>query len=280
MSRWLVFFLLVLACTALAEPLPEGQQLAWESYRIFQNHCAECHGAHLKKPKGGFGSVLDLAAMSANPDYVVPGAPERSEIYLSITDADPETRMPPPESDAPPLAPEQIDTVRQWIAGGAGLGGEAPAAAVPVVEVKEARSLRELFARLHPLVVHFPIGLLIAACGASGLWLAHPRFHWLEGAVRWSLWIGLAGAVVAAGSGWLDAGVAGYADHAVFYHRWLGVATASLALVATGLFELSHGMRARRRALLVFCILLVTLVVVTLAAHTGGLLVHGADYLW
>lgn len=39
-------------------------------------------------------------------------------------------------------------------------------------------------------------------------------------------------------------------------------------------------MRPRRRRILIFSMLLIALVLVTLAGHTGGVLVRGEDYLW
>ena len=47
----------------------------------------------------------------------------------------------------------------------------------------------ELFGRLHPLVVHFPISLLLAAAGAE-LFAAMTRRAGWTSAARWCLWLG------------------------------------------------------------------------------------------
>ena len=48
---------------------------------------------------------------------VSPGDPAASELYLRITHADPDQRMPPADSKKS-LTPQQIDTIRRWIAAG------------------------------------------------------------------------------------------------------------------------------------------------------------------
>ena len=50
---------------------------------------------------------------------IVPGKPEESEVIFRITSSDSDEVMPPADSKKPPLAPEAVAKVRQWIAQGA-----------------------------------------------------------------------------------------------------------------------------------------------------------------
>ncbi len=137
--------------------------------------------------------------------------------------------------------------------------------------------LWQFLGRLHPLVVHFPIGLLVAAFALELLTLGGRRPNLREGIV-WVLRMGAASAVAAAGFGWLLATRDGIAGEMVEYHQWLGLTTAVLAVGAVFLLE-----RALRRgdASLVPYRSVLTLAVVCLAVagHLGAGLTHGADYL-
>ena len=50
---------------------------------------------------------------------IVPGNPDDSELIYRITAEDPEELMPPAKSKKPPLKPDEIALLRQWIAEGA-----------------------------------------------------------------------------------------------------------------------------------------------------------------
>jgi len=94
----------------------EGQQdLASETLGIFSAKCSGCHGPNLPKPRGGFGYVLDLARVAANPEMVVPGTPEESELWELIR----RREMPPDNAPTGPLSDEQKEVIRAWIAAGA-----------------------------------------------------------------------------------------------------------------------------------------------------------------
>lgn len=135
--------------------------------------------------------------------------------------------------------------------------------------------------RMHPMLVHFPIGLLLAAAGLEAL-RALLRRPGPSPSARTCLLLGTLGALVAAGSGWL------YAEHdppgravedALFWHRWSGVASAVLASVALVLCarcrpgEVRGPVRAYRIALLV------TGACVAGTGHLGGELVYGEGYV-
>lgn len=91
--------------------LDVGEQVA----SLFAEKCAECHGPNLSQPEGRFGYVLDLARLAKNPELVIPGQPEESELWILVH----RDEMPPPESSSGPLNSTEKELLRRWIAGGA-----------------------------------------------------------------------------------------------------------------------------------------------------------------
>ena len=134
-----------------------------------------------------------------------------------------------------------------------------------------------LIGRLHPLIVHFPIALVvIAGLAESGSWLTRDR--------RWHLFafanirLGAVFAIAAAFAGWRLAVGPGDSTALVEWHRWLGVCaaatTAAAALATTNDDRQSLVAEWIYRAALTSA---TVLVIVT--AHLGGVLVWGADFL-
>ncbi|MGH8017568.1 MAG: c-type cytochrome domain-containing protein [Opitutaceae bacterium] len=124
--------------------------------------------------------------------------------------------------------------------------------------------------RLHPVVVHLPIGilLLLALLELAGLFA--PRLR-LPPALQTSvLALGFAAAIIAAAFGWLLARGGEYDGTVLDRHRVFGFVTAGLALAL---------LLARRRRWLYPPLLVMCLVALTLAGHYGGTLTHGDDYL-
>jgi hypothetical protein len=61
---------------------------------IFERSCENCHDStKRKKPKGGFGHVLDLDRLASEGEYVIPGKPEESALFIVLIDQDPDIRM-------------------------------------------------------------------------------------------------------------------------------------------------------------------------------------------
>jgi mono/diheme cytochrome c family protein/uncharacterized membrane protein len=269
--------------------------------KIFERSCAGCHdSARLSKPKGGFGHVLDLPRLATEKEFVIPGNPEKSDLYLVLTDPDPDTVMPPPKSDAPKLSDEEKEAVREWIAAlpaavaspspAAAAARESPAGAAPAATAEPAPEpqpeirmsalppVRTLFARMHPMIVHFPISLLILAAVVewSGFFLRRSR-AWVP-VVRWSLAVASLAALAGVAAGWLLADLEGFKPATVFRHRWLGVATAGLAWAGWIVFELAEFTGSRALRAVARAIITLGAVAVSLAGHTGGELVYGEGY--
>ena len=88
------------------------ENLAAESYAIFEQSCLICHGEN-----GAARESLIIEYESLiDGGYVVPGNPDDSVFYQRLIETDIAKRMP---LGQPQLAPDAIETIRQWIVTGA-----------------------------------------------------------------------------------------------------------------------------------------------------------------
>ena len=111
-SRYLSIVILI--CIGLAFATADAQEnLAQEAYMIFERNCLICHGPH-----GSFTEELVIQSSQEliNTGKVIPGNPDGSIFYQRLIETAVEKRMP---LGQPPLAPEAIQTIRQWIQAGA-----------------------------------------------------------------------------------------------------------------------------------------------------------------
>ncbi len=88
------------------------QQIALDTYAIFQQSCLICHG-----PDGAYKEslLMEHNALIQNGS-VVPGNPDASELYDRLLHTDPAKRMP---LGQPQLPTQSINTIRNWILAGA-----------------------------------------------------------------------------------------------------------------------------------------------------------------
>jgi uncharacterized membrane protein len=136
----------------------------------------------------------------------------------------------------------------------------------------------ELFGKLHVIIVHFPVALLIVAAGLESLQLLRrqPR----SSTARTCLYLGTLGAIAAVAMGWVDARFATFAGEQakiLFWHRWLGVTVAALAGVVSLIALLP--VTAQRHLTFYRVGLICSALFVGIAGHYGGSLVHGSDFL-
>jgi uncharacterized membrane protein len=134
-----------------------------------------------------------------------------------------------------------------------------------------------LTGRLHPLLVHFPIALILIAAVAE-LVSATTRFPaWHVVAVA-NVRAGAAFAIASASAGWLLASSRIVeASPVLEWHRWLGLMAALAAVaaaLATGEID-----RSPKRLWLYRIALFLAAACVAVAGHFGAALVWGADFL-
>jgi uncharacterized membrane protein len=135
-----------------------------------------------------------------------------------------------------------------------------------------------LIGRLHPLLIHFPIALVLGAVLAEGAAAVTKDDRWRLVAVR-NLRVGAAAALAAAGAGWWFARAPGMdATPLLEFHRWLGTAAAAVT-VGAALAASAGGVQSRPARWMYRIALCGAGALVGVTAHLGGLLVWGADFL-
>src|SRR5262245_46197907 len=87
---------------------------------ILSDTCFKCHGPDADKRQADlrFDQHDSALAVRDGRPAIVPGQAEASELVRRITAADPDERMPPPDSGLK-LSRQQIELLRRWIAQGA-----------------------------------------------------------------------------------------------------------------------------------------------------------------
>ena len=283
----LLMFLASLTAASAASK-DEGTKLAGHVREIFEVKCIDCHGPELPRPKGKFGYVLDLKRVASNPDYIVPGHPEKSDLYDMVFKED----MPGEDANVPPLTKDEKEIVKRWIELGApepdaSAAGDHPALPPAGVEQRPRmpfwkQALRYL-GRFHPVSTHFPVALMFVAVFAEGLAWWTRRETWLQ-TVRFLVLLAALGAIVAVGLGWVNASFTSYTGQlagVLRWHRWLGTTTAVWTLLCAGLVmmnECKEGTKDRQRfrgALLLGAAL------VGISGFLGSALIYGLDhYMW
>lgn len=134
--------------------------------------------------------------------------------------------------------------------------------------------------RLHPLVVHFPIALLLV--GAAGEIVRLRRdSEFLGRFIAWVVLLGAGAALFAAGTGWLFA----YQIHRppelrpfLAWHRWLGLLAVVVAFLAAWAAHLWVVTPVPRRRWLRRILIWSAAGLVSATAHLGALLVWGTDF--
>ena len=86
---------------------------------ILSGRCFQCHGPDEKARKADLRLDIREGATKELPSggpALVPGKPDESELIERLTTDDPTRVMPPPKSGGKPLMPNQVATLRRWIA--------------------------------------------------------------------------------------------------------------------------------------------------------------------
>jgi mono/diheme cytochrome c family protein/uncharacterized membrane protein len=133
-------------------------------------------------------------------------------------------------------------------------------------------SILDLTGRLHPLLVHLPIGILLLGCFFQWLTISN-RFVFLQPVIPVILFWGMISAIASCISGYILAGSGDYDDILVTRHQWLGITVAVASLILYLLYQFSIGEITARWASLFLIVL------ISITGHLGGSLTHGSGYL-
>jgi uncharacterized membrane protein len=132
--------------------------------------------------------------------------------------------------------------------------------------------------RLHPLLIHFPIALVVAAAAAEVAAALMADDGWGMVADR-NVRAGAVFVLLAAMAGWRLALAPGMEHSPLLeWHRWLGTLAAAVTVAAALGTAASVG-RSPLGVWLFRFALLAAAALVALTAHLGGVLVWGADFL-
>ncbi len=147
---------------------------------------------------------------------------------------------------------------------------------------KALRRFVAYLGKLHPLAVHFPIGVLAAAALAE-LMAAVRRKDTYGKVGLFCVVVGALAAVVTAAFGWAAGAFAHYTGDlgaVLEYHRWAGTATAALAVGTATLAVVGKPSDSRRGIRAAYRVLLaLTVVTMTAAGHLGATLIYGVGHL-
>jgi len=154
---------------------------------------------------------------------------------------------------------------------------KAQSLATPVAD-KGSFWLWNFFGHLHPVMVHFPVALILFAAILELFTLKNFNSK-LRPGINLLVIAGVASAVVAAILGLLLARTGDYGKNILAIHQWTGIATAAFGLLALCfLLQLKKrnqpGLVKAYRGVLFFAA-----IGVSVAGHFGGSLTHGGDYL-
>ncbi|MDX1586811.1 MAG: DUF1549 domain-containing protein, partial [Balneolaceae bacterium] len=135
-----------------------------------------------------------------------------------------------------------------------------------------------LVGRLHPLIVHFPIGALVIALFLEFMTFGGKRSE-LRSGIRWLVYIGAGSGLMAALVGLMLAYDGNYSESTIFYHRWGGILTVVLALVASWLLYRAEESKKEKDLNIYRGTLASVVLVLTVTGHFGANLTHGSDYI-
>lgn len=135
--------------------------------------------------------------------------------------------------------------------------------------------LKELMGRLHPVIVHLPIGFIILGLLLQVLDRRKKEFIKLIPVIF--LW-GAVLALAACLTGYLQYLGEGYAFDTVRTHLWFAIATAVFAFVMYLRLVAYPGVR-RLNSLPTVVLSVILLFLISLTGHLGGSITHGEDYL-
>ncbi len=135
--------------------------------------------------------------------------------------------------------------------------------------------IKQLVGRLHPLIIHLPIGFIVLALLLQ--WLDHKKKEYTRLLPRIYLWAGIL-AILACISGYLQYIGEGFTFNTVKWHLWSGIVTALFSFLMYARLKVLKGIGVLSKIpITVFASLFFILIAIT--GHLGGSITHGDDYL-
>jgi uncharacterized membrane protein len=148
-----------------------------------------------------------------------------------------------------------------------------------MIDLRNPPDILRFIGRFHPVVVHFPIGMIILGGIMEGVAAVYRPLRPLRRSTLVVFALGSVTALVSVVAGYLLSLEGGYDPALVRLHMWLGIAVLTGAAATT---MLKLRLRRSHRAGLeraYYGVLMATMGAVTLTGHLGGSLTHGSGYL-
>jgi uncharacterized membrane protein len=137
----------------------------------------------------------------------------------------------------------------------------------------------QVFGRFHPLLVHFPIALVLLAALLEAFWYVLGRRSQASPGASVCLWFGLIGGGVSLWAGWLLAESDGEVGELVMLHRWTAVAAVGVLALAAGAWVLRRW-KGRDWAAPHLALTLIAAVLIVVSAHFGGEMAWGEGWVF
>lgn len=140
--------------------------------------------------------------------------------------------------------------------------------------------LPELLGRFHPVILHFPLVLLVVGSALELLRCFRDRPFLVE-AVRTLYGWGAVTALLAVGSGWLLAAhehIRSDQRSILELHRWIGLVATALAVGAWLAARAWGDAQGAKQVLGRRAVAIVTFALITITGHLGATLVWGKDW--
>jgi len=109
-----------IACLGGASARAAAPDFVHDIRPLLEKHCHACHAG--EQAKSGLRLDLKAAAFAGGDGWgaaIVPGEADDSPLVQFARGDDPDLRMPPKESDVPPLAANDVETLVAWVNAGA-----------------------------------------------------------------------------------------------------------------------------------------------------------------
>lgn len=131
--------------------------------------------------------------------------------------------------------------------------------------------LTEFFGRLHPLLVHLPIGFLLLAVLLQWM-LRKEKYKAVMPAVQLAFVLGMISAVLSCLTGWALSSGGDYDERTLGLHRWMGISVAIISALGSWFAANPRKQIENRLSILLLVLLIIT-------GHLGGTLTHGEGFL-
>lgn len=132
--------------------------------------------------------------------------------------------------------------------------------------------ITDLAGRLHPALVHLPIGILLLA-GCFELVSSHRRLTAIRPTIPLMLFWGMIAAIFSCISGLAIEAGGDYEEEVTNPHKWSGIALAVISIVMYLLY------RTKRKTVVIKSAAALLVLMIFVTGHLGGSITHGEDFI-